>query len=63
MPADKKTYEPEQVNYVAGMRGAATHSGAYRPNMFLFSIEMKYMECAGQLLSILSNGYPHSLFI
>jgi hypothetical protein len=31
--------------------------------MFLFSIEMKYMDIAGWLLSILHKGFPSSLFI
>ena len=58
----RQTYEPEQVNYITGMRGTAS-SGVYCPNMFLFSIEMKYMDCVGEILSVLANGYPHSLFI
>lgn len=30
--------------------------------MFMFTVEMKYLNCVGQLISVLSFGYPHSLF-
>lgn len=44
------------------MRGTV-YSGSYRPNMFLLSVELKYVQCAGSLLSVMANGYPHSLFV